>query len=281
LLVALCNQIALMSQIEMNREKLIKEQVLLPLIELLRSDDDVLLLSVAKALVNLSSGNYFAKDSIVNEGGVRAMIPHLLNKPEELTRAFCVLLKNCLTEPGLRERIINDGAIAPLVKLLHKPEIKGAHRPDWVVAAAAAAVWNLTAHQSSKPIVLRERAVEALVAQLRDSRSTDVWQKCAGCLMVLAANSDKVKTLAGTENAVSELVRIVRVAAADKSVLKAALGALAVLSSDERNLKKMVAEGLNGLLEYAAKEKDERITMFVNQLQERLAGGDEGAPRIT
>ena len=69
LLVALCNQIAIMSQIEMGRERLIKEQVLLPLIELLRSDDDVLLLSVAKALVNLSSGNIVAKDSIVNEGG--------------------------------------------------------------------------------------------------------------------------------------------------------------------------------------------------------------------
>lgn len=146
------------------------------------------------------------------------MIPHLLNKPQELTRAFCVLLKNCLTDPNvrtyrilrqgypltchgprtaplllqLRERIINDGAIAPLVKLLHKTEIKDAQRSDAVVAAAAAAVWNLTAHQSAKPIVLRERAVEALVAQLRDSRSSDVWQKCAGCLMVLAANSDKV-----------------------------------------------------------------------------------------
>jgi len=88
LLVALCNQIALMSQIEMNRDQLIKDKVLVPLIDLLRSDDDVLLLSVAKALVNLSSSNLIAKDSIVNEGGVRAVIPHLLNKPHELTRAF-------------------------------------------------------------------------------------------------------------------------------------------------------------------------------------------------
>jgi len=276
LLVALCNQIALMSQIEMNRERLIKEQVLLPLIELLRSDDDVLLLAVAKALVNLSSGNPIAKDSIVNEGGVRAMIPHLLNKPQELTRAFCVLLKNCLTDPGLRERIINDGAIAPLVKLLHKTDIQDAQRSDAVIAAAAAAVWNLSAHPSAKPIVLRERAIEALVSQLRDSRSTDVWQKCAGCLMVLAANSDKVKTLAGQENAVSELVRIVRVSEVDKSVLKAALGALAVLSSDDRNLKKMQAENLDELLERSSKEKDERIAMFVSQLSERLHGG--GAP---
>ena len=272
LLVALCNQIALMSQIEMNREKLMKEQVLLPLIELLRSDDDVLLLSVAKALVNLTSGNAVAKDAIVNEGGVRAMIPHLLNKPQELTRAFCVLLKNCLTDPNLRERIINDGAIAPLVKLLHKTEIKDAHRADMVVAAAAAAVWNLTAHQSAKPIVLRERAVEALVSQLRDSRSPEVWQKCAGCLMVLAANSDKVKTLAGQENAVSELVRIVRVSEADKAVVKAALGALAVLSSDDRNLKKMQAEGMDELLKRSSKDRDERIALFVRQITERLHG---------
>lgn len=272
LLVALCNQIALMSQIEMNREKLIKEHVLLPLIELLRSDDDVLLLSVAKALVNLSSGNPIAKDTIVNEGGVRSMIPHLLNKPQELTRAFCVLLKNCLTAPELRERIINDGAIAPLVKLLHKTEIRDAQRIDAVVAAAAAAVWNLTAHSSAKAMVVRERGVEALVAQLKDSRSADVWQKCSGCLMVLAANSDKVKESAGVEGAVPELVRIVRISESNKALMKAAFGALAVLSSNERNLKKMMQEGLDELLERSAKEKDERIIMFVNQLTERLHG---------
>jgi len=63
LLVALCNQVALMSQIEMNRDKLIKDGVLNQLIECLRSDDDVLLLSVTKALVNLSSGNKRAKRS--------------------------------------------------------------------------------------------------------------------------------------------------------------------------------------------------------------------------
>ena len=90
------------------------------------------------------------------------MIPHLLNKPQELTRAFCVLLKNCLTDPNLRDRIINDGAVAPLVKLLHKTEIKDASRSDAVVAAAAAAVWNLTAHPSAKASVIREKAVEAL-----------------------------------------------------------------------------------------------------------------------
>ena len=59
-------------------------------------------------------------------------------------------------------------------------------------------------------------------------------------------------------------------------VLKAALGALAVLSSDDRNLKKMQAENLDELLERSSKEKDERIAMFVSQLSERLHGG--GAP---
>ena len=78
--------------------------------------------------------------------------------------------------------------------------------------------------------MIREKAVEALVSQLRDSRSADVWQKCAGCLMVLAANSDKVKTLAGAEGAVSELVIIVKKAEANKPVLKAALKATAPLT---------------------------------------------------
>ena len=119
---------------------------------------------------------------------------------------------------------------------------------------------------------MRERAVEALVSQLRESRSGDVWQKCAGCLMVLAANSDKVKTLAGQEGAISELVGIVRKSAHDKGVLKAALGALAVLSSDDRNCKKMQAEGLDELLDAASRDTDERIKMFVSQLTDRLHG---------
>ena len=36
----------------------------------------------AQALINLSSGNAAAKESIVNEGGVRSLLPHLLTKTE-------------------------------------------------------------------------------------------------------------------------------------------------------------------------------------------------------
>mmetsp|Transcript_22053 Transcript_22053/g.46701 ORF Transcript_22053/g.46701 Transcript_22053/m.46701 type:complete len:809 (-) Transcript_22053:456-2882(-) len=270
LLVAVCTQIALMSQIEMNREKLLAEHVLLPLIELLRSDDDVLLLAVAKALINLSSGNVAAKQTIVNEGGVRALVPHLLNKTEELTRAFCVLLKNCLTAAELRERIVNDGAVPPLIKLLHKTEIPDAHRSDSVVAAAAAAVWNLSAHDGVKNLVIKERGIDALVMQLHDSENEEVWHKCAGCLMVLAANSEKVKMMVGEQGGIAALSQIIRRSDRNKAVLKACLGALAVLSSDENNLNKLRADDLD--LDRFAKDKDERLIMFVKQLLERLYG---------
>lgn len=271
LLVAICTQIALMSQIEMNREKLLAEQVLLPLIELLRSDDDVLLLAVAKALINLSSGNTQAKQSIVNEGGVRALVPHLLTKTEELTRAFCVLLKNCLTAAELRERIVNDGAIPPLIKLLHKTEIPDAHRSEQVVSAAAAALWNLSAHDGVKNLVVKERGIDAVVMQLKESESPEVWHKCAGCLMVLAANSDKVKAMVGDLGGIQALVRIIEQSDRNKAVLKSALGALAVLSSEDNNLTRLRAEG--GLdFEKFTKEKDERLLMFVKQLLDRLYG---------
>ena len=158
----------------MNRERLLAEHVLLPLIELLRSDDDVLLLAVAKALINLSSGNLGAKDSIVNEGGVRALVPHLLNKTEELTRAFCVLLKNCLTAAELRERIVNGGAVAPLIKLLHKTEIRDAHRSESVVSAAAAAVWNLSAHEVCRPHASLSPALDGSKPEGRISRGIEL-----------------------------------------------------------------------------------------------------------
>ncbi|KOO25498.1 arm repeat protein [Chrysochromulina tobinii] len=278
LLVTLCNQIAMMSQIEFDKVQLIKEHVMLPLIELLRSDDDHLLLAVVKALVNLSSGNAEAKDMVVNEGGVRSIVPHLLNKPQELARAFCVLLKNCLTAPELRERILNDGAVAPLVTLLKKSKIQGAVRSDGVVAAAAAAVWNLTAHQNAKALAVREGAVEALVVQLGEDRSDEVWQKCAGCLMVLAANSDKNKEKAGAEGAIPKLVAVIKKtdAAGPRgfAAKKAALGALAVLTSEPKNIARLRQESFD-LEKYeaqAAKDKDERVKMFIQQLHERLFG---------
>lgn len=112
--------------------------------------------------------------------------------------------------------------------------------------------------------------VEALVSQLHESRSQDVWQKCSGCLMVLAANSDKVKALAGQEGAISELAAILRKSEHNKPTLKAALGALAVLTSDEKNVQKLRQEGI--ALDTYAKDKDERIQMFVSQLMDRLYG---------
>ena len=51
---------------------------------------------------------------------------------------------------------------------------------------------------------------------------------------------------------------------------QACLGALAVLSSDDRNLKVMRNDKLDELLMRSANDKDERIQMFVSQLEERL-----------
>ena len=60
----------------------------------------------------------------------------------------------------------------------------------------------------------------------------------------------------------------------NKPTLKAALGALAVLTSEQKNVGKLRSEGLNleTYANLAAKEKDERVKMFVQQLQERLYG---------
>lgn len=132
-------------------------------------------------------------------------------------------------------------------------------------------MWNLSAHEGVKSLVLKEHGVEALIMQLRESDNPDVWQKCAGCLMVLAANSEKIKNLVGDEAGVVALTDVVKKSEGNKPVLKAALGALAVLSSTEKNLSKMRAEHLE--IDKFLKEKDERIVMFVKQLNERLYPG--------
>ena len=56
LLVSVCNQIALLSQAEFQREGLLAAGALLPLIEALRSDNDVLLLENGSTADTISSG---------------------------------------------------------------------------------------------------------------------------------------------------------------------------------------------------------------------------------
>ena len=70
------------------------------------------------------------------------------------------------------------------------------------------------------------------------------------------------------------LTAIVKQSASNLPVLKATLGALAVLSSDERNLAYMREEGMEQLVDKFSKVKDERVQMFVKQLKERLWNTD-------
>ena len=350
----------------------------------------MLLLAVAKALINLSSGNAAAKESIVNEGGVRSLLPHLLTKTEELTRAFCVLLKvrappatppsphthtsltppssllpppslallthpltlaltpahphppfhrhtpppprdtrTCSQPPSLLALLLSELPDGGRPARAHRQRRRGAPPraaaaqdgdprraalggrrggggvgrvehlgargrkgaggctppspgPSYPLPLARIAL-GLPVHRCvsvgcscpSLPLdgraaqVIKEHGVEALTEQLQTSTSEDVWQKCAGCLMVLAANSDKVKNLIGEQMGVRALTAIVKQSTTNPPVLKATLGALAVLSSDERNLAYMREEGMEQLIE-KFKVKDDRVQMFVKQLKERL-----------
>jgi len=64
--------------------------------------------------------------------------------------------------------------------------------------------------RTPQALVIKEHGVEALTEQLQNSQSEDVWQKCAGCLMVLVANSDKVKNFIGEQMGVKALTAIVK-----------------------------------------------------------------------
>ena len=122
--------------------------------------------------------------------------------------------------------------------------------------------------------VIKEHGVEALTEQRQSSQSEDVWQKCADCLMVLAANSDKVKNLIGEQMGVKALTAIVKQPSCSQVVLKAVLGALAVLSSDDRNMSMMREEGMEQLIEKFEKIKDGRVKMLVKQLKDRSQNTD-------
>ena len=162
---------------------------------------------------------------------------------EEEAAGADAVKKIVLDENGYWKPLVDAlRVMTPIVKLLHRSEIIGAQRSPATVAAAASALWNLSAHEGAKKMVIREKGVEALVMQLNEAEDRDAWQKCAGCLMVLAANSQQVKHLVGDEDGIRALCEIVKQSLTDGAVLKAALGALSVLSSDERNLAHMPAE---------------------------------------
>ena len=78
--------------------------------------------------------------------------------------------------------------------------------------------------------------------------------------------------------ALLSLCEIVKQSLTDGAVLKAALGALSVLSSDERNLANMRAEGLEPICERLltgrdkeGAQKDPRLLKFAETIYNRLA----------
>lgn len=269
LLVEVCNQIALVSIKEHKRAEIVQARAVVPLIELLRSDDEVLLLSVAKALVNLSAQNERAKESIVNEGGIRALIQHLGNKTNELTRAFCILMKNCLTDEKLRDRIRNDGAVLPLVTLLKDSNIQGAVRNEEVMSAAASALWNLAANDQAKQSIASAGALQIMLNRMKIIKDVELLHKLAGAIMVVCANNDKNKRELGQLGGIQTIVVTLR-NAEDKNVIRACMGALAVASSVDDNLLAMKAEGIEAQLDRMSKMKDKQVKEFGSQLNKRI-----------
>ena len=99
------------------------------------------------------------------------------------------------------------------------------------------------------------------------------WQKCSGCVMVLAANAPDVKRHVGLDG-VRALARVVdacrQMLPRSLGALKAALGALAVLSSERANREFMheseLADLVRRIADDAQLHDDERIQMFVRNL---------------
>eukprot|EP00300_Choanocystis_sp_HF-7_P011518 c17496_g1_i2.p1 GENE.c17496_g1_i2~~c17496_g1_i2.p1 ORF type:complete len:842 (+),score=170.50 c17496_g1_i2:216-2528(+) len=276
--------VAILSGDVSGRSQLVKAHVIQLLIPYLQVNHEEIILSVGRALVNLSGDNLKAKAEIVLQNGIRYVVQnnHLSDKGPEVVKTMCALIKNCLNaEEAQRKKIAQDGVAQPLIELIKTPTIEGLKVQDEVVAKAASAIWNLCGSEDGKTAVVQAGGNRALIELLKQPASTanDVaFEKAAGALMMLCATNDEQKKVAVTEPDFVATVIDRAIKVDSVTGLRNATGLLAVLSSVEafksfRERAGGVVDRVNKLIS-ESKQKSSRTTeklqQFLEQLQRNL-----------
>lgn len=203
--VVLCDVITGIATEAQLRQALVDEEVVQLLVELLRrDDDDAVLFSVSKALINLTQNTTRAKQAVIDLGGARLMVEMLRGKHEGITSNIATVLKNCTDTEDHRRAMVRADAFQRLISLLSPEAVEGVPMPDSVLAAAAALLWNLSIDASHRSILTTGAgdpraaggagtgAIQHLVQVIKArAKAGDVIEKCAGALMMLISDENR------------------------------------------------------------------------------------------
>eukprot|EP00003_Mantamonas_plastica_P002223 TRINITY_DN1166_c0_g1_i6.p1 TRINITY_DN1166_c0_g1~~TRINITY_DN1166_c0_g1_i6.p1 ORF type:complete len:346 (+),score=133.70 TRINITY_DN1166_c0_g1_i6:833-1870(+) len=295
-------EVALLSQIPSEHDVLVEKEAVQVLLGLLEQEvekkdnrDELKLLSVGKALVNISAGNTEAKSIIIAQNATTAIIPLLSYTNPDLARTFAALLKNCTNTPEHRKKIAEQGAIGPLVGLLQTTQLPSGKSSDPVIVAAASAIWNLATTESNISRIVNPKSgvngLKQLVAIVRQNKNEEVLAKCVGALMVLAKANNKTEfielklkrsigcpPLAGETDWADEVEDTGVVGtlcgqlrkSKNVTLLRNICGLFAFLCSDDDIAKLMKQHQIVEGLEYCKRAREKRMEAFVGQIELRL-----------
>ncbi|XP_019517186.1 PREDICTED: rap1 GTPase-GDP dissociation stimulator 1 [Hipposideros armiger] len=194
------NVIAEVAKNEFMRTPCVDAGLISPLVQLLHSKDQEVLLQTGRALGNICYDSHEGRSAVDQAGGAQVVIDRLRSlcsrtdpANEKLLTVFCGMLMNYSNEnDSLQAQLINMGVIPTLVKLL------GIHCQNAALTEMClVAFGNLAELESSKEQFASTNIAEELVKLFKKQIEHDKKEMIFEVLAPLAENGEKINALLG------------------------------------------------------------------------------------
>eukprot|EP00743_Colponemidia_sp_Colp-15_P009188 GILK01010026.1.p1 GENE.GILK01010026.1~~GILK01010026.1.p1 ORF type:complete len:834 (-),score=151.27 GILK01010026.1:158-2623(-) len=250
------------------------------LVDLLNADNHSLASLAAGALVNLSKNRDYMKNVIVNEGGIRIVIPYLSSRDEKLILNSCKLLLNCSKTENHRDNIMSSGAVSLLIRLLQDSSVPGWQYSDEVVGVASMVIGNLAQDANHRRTIFNFSGVLDTIIAVMRNRDTE-FVKCQALFalkQLLVRQSEGDKDRVGTQ--IIPLVIQMLSTSNHRDLVRNGLAALNVMSSSHSMCLLMINSRIAEVLERFRfnKERDitEKVTSIDKYIRKAIARQENG-----
>ena len=270
--VNIINQLADFAINEENRLILLKNQIVKELKKFIKQpkeeEDEMLLFTSLKALVNLTNNFEKGKDYLYTENLIEKLIPLMLNVNVQISNLILILFKNYINPSIERRSNLVKLDIIPIIQKLLFETLKREKPDTQLLSSIIALIWCIV-DNTNREVFATSEIPKAISDILHNYQQDFILSKASGAIMSLSTSSPEVKKIMGKTGVVQKLSTLIA-NKRDPKFLKNLLGALASLVGDQDNLLILHNQRLELILDTLSQNENKQIATISFFIKEKL-----------
>ena len=266
------NQLADFAINEENRLILLKNQIVKELKKFIKQpkeeEDEMLLFTSLKALVNLTNNFEKGKDYLYTENLIEKLIPLMLNVNVQISNLILILFKNYINPSIERRSNLVKLDIIPIIQKLLFETLKREKPDTQLLSSIIALIWCIV-DNTNREVFATSEIPKAISDILHNYQQDFILSKASGAIMSLSTSSPEVKKIMGKTGVVQKLSTLIA-NKRDPKFLKNLLGALASLVGDQDNLLILHNQRLELILDTLSQNENKQIATISFFIKEKL-----------